>query len=96
MPEENSGVAGVVCMEEITPADRPRRRITRACGHEPDVCIPCLRGSIAAQIENKVWDQIDWPSCNARLAHEDVKIFADSSVYGRYLFFKTESIIQSV
>ena len=72
-----------VCFDQITPANRPRRQITKTCNHEPDICTSCLRASISGQFANKVWDQIDCPSCRARVAYEDIKLFADSSVFGR-------------
>ena len=73
-----------ICFGNITPANRPQRRITATCEHEPDICRPCLAQSIASQIESKVWNNIDCPSCRARLTYEDIKDFADSSVFGRY------------
>ena len=72
-----------VCFEHLGPANKPRRNITGTCNHEPDVCNNCLRESIASQFANKIWDQIDCPTCNARLAYKDIKLFADSSVFGR-------------
>jgi len=74
-----------VCYGDLTADNRPRRQITAACNLEPDICRACLTASIAAQFGNKVWDQIDCPTCRARLAYEDMKVFADSSVFGRYV-----------
>lgn len=75
----------IVCFDEVLSVNRPRRRITATCNHEPDVCRACLTSSIAVQFGNKIWDQIDCPTCGARLSYEDVKLFADSSVFGRYV-----------
>lgn len=73
----------VVCFETLNPQTIPERRITSSCSHEPDVCRSCLAESIATQLDSKVWDHIDCPTCGQRLGFEDVKAFADHEVFGR-------------
>ena len=73
----------IVCFETLNPQTIPERRITSSCSHEPDVCRPCLATSIATQLNSKVWDHIDCPTCGQRLGFQDVKAFADHEVFGR-------------
>lgn len=63
----------------------PKRNITSTCNHTPNVCLSCLEQSIATQFSTKVWDQIDCPTCSQRLEHSDVKKFASSVVFGKYV-----------
>ena len=72
-----------VCFERLEASAFPKRNITAACNHEPNVCLTCLSGSIAAQFKYKIWDQIDCPSCGQRLDFMDIKAFADPVVFGR-------------
>lgn len=73
----------VVCFETLSPQNTPKRKITSSCNHKPDVCKSCLAASISTQINSKVWDQIDCPTCGQRLDFQDVEEFADSAVFGR-------------
>ena len=84
-PNVDSAVAGdcAVCFETLNPQNTPRRKITSSCNHEPDTCKSCLTTSISTQLDNKVWDQIDCPTCGQRLDYKDVKAFADPIVFGR-------------
>ena len=73
----------IVCFETLSPQNISKRKITSSCKHEPDVCRSCLTTSISTQFNSKVWDQIDCPTCGQRLEFQDVKAFADSTVFGR-------------
>lgn len=73
----------VVCLETLNAQNIPKRKITSTCDHEPDVCKSCLTTSISTQLDSKVWDQIDCPSCGQRLDFRDVKAFADPVVFAR-------------
>ena len=85
MPDTSSAARldCVVCLEGLGPHNAPQRKITSACDHEPNVCLSCLTQSISAQFTSKLWDQIDCPSCSARLDHQDVQAFAEAEVFGR-------------
>ena len=72
-----------VCFETLNGQNTPKRKTTFSCSHEPNVCRSCLATSIATQVNNKVWDQIDCPSCGQRLHFRDVKKFADPIVFER-------------
>lgn len=74
----------VVCFENLSPQNRPERKITCSCNHEPDVCRSCLSASISTQFNSKVWDQINCPTCGERLDFHDVRAFADSPVFERF------------
>lgn len=73
----------VVCFESLSSQNRPNRKISSACNHEPDVCRSCLTTSISTQLNSKVWDQIDCPTCGQRLDFHDVKTFADYPTFER-------------
>lgn len=73
----------VVCFETLGSQNIPKRKITSSCNHEPDICRSCLATSISTQFNSKVWDQIDCPTCGQRLDFSDMKVFADSVVFGR-------------
>lgn len=97
MPETSSAARldCVVCLEGLGPNNAPQRRITSTCDHEPNVCLSCLTQSIATQFTSKVWDQIDCPSCSARLDHQDVQAFAEAEVFGRYDNHALEGFLSS-
>ena len=79
----------VVCDEPLTASNTPNRPPTLACEHKPDVCLHCLSRSITAQLEGKVWNHIDCPSCDARLSFEDVRAFGTRETFQRYPFLPT-------
>ena len=75
----------VACLETLTTANAPQRKITEACNHDPLICLNCLAQSITSQTESKIWDQIDCPTCKARLSHDDVKAFATDHIFQRWV-----------
>jgi hypothetical protein len=79
-----TGAECVICLESLDPTYFPKRKITLYCAHEPNVCLQCLSQSISTQLTSKVWDQIDCPSCSARLDFLDIRTFADLVVFERY------------
>ena len=83
LPESAARLDCVVCFEGLGPKNAPQRKIASACDHEANVCLSCLSQSIATQFASKVWDQINCPSCSARLEHQDVRAFADAEVFER-------------
>ena len=72
-----------VCYEIMNNSNTPRRKTTRSCAHNPDVCLPCLSSAIATQFTSKMWDRIGCPSCNEPLDYHDIKLFADSVTFGK-------------
>ena len=73
----------IMCFETLNPQNTPERRITSSCNHEPDVCRSCLATSISTQLDCKVWDQIDCPTCGHRLNFQDMREFADPAAFAR-------------
>lgn len=73
----------IACLEVLTYAITPGRRITNVCDHEPLICIDCLAQSIRSQSESKIWNQVECPTCNARLSYQDVRSFAAEPVFRR-------------
>lgn len=72
-----------VCFESLTEARCPRRNITKECTHEPAICLACLKESLAAQEEDKTWNEMECPLCSGRLEHQDMKDFAPKNVFQR-------------
>lgn len=73
----------VVCFENLGPENTPHRSPTQSCRHEPNVCLLCLLTSIGTQLNSKVWEQIDCPSCEERMHHQDVKEFGNPVIFER-------------
>ena len=81
--ERTTNVECIICLETLN-ADRfLMRKVTSSCKHEPNICLDCLRQSIASQFTGKIWNQICCPSCNERLEYHDIKAFADTVVFGK-------------
>ncbi len=76
-----------VCFESITTEDKPHRTVTSTCQHEIDTCHQCLTTSISTQLSDKMWDQIDCPSCGERLTSDDVQVWADKQTCERYFTY---------
>lgn len=72
-----------VCLETLNARLFPKRKITASCTHGANVCLGCIRQSISSQFTSKLWDQISCPSCNERLEHHDVKLFAEPTIFER-------------
>ena len=66
-----------VCCESQSSTHFSSRSPTSTCKHSVEVCRLCLEKSIAEQMDQKIWDQIDCPVCTERLQFFDVKEFAD-------------------
>ena len=81
----------VVCDKALTISNSPNRPITLTCEHKPDVCRDCLAKSIRIQFKGKMWDNINCPTCNARLGHEDVQAFGTAKTFRRYVFHNTKN-----
>ena len=81
---DNTSVDCVVCFETLNRGTVPSRRITNSCDHAPNVCLACVATSITTQLESKVWNHIDCPSCAHRLRYEDIQAFGTPTAYKRY------------
>jgi hypothetical protein len=76
----------VVCTERKPRAGNfPTRRITMACDHDPHVCLECLERSIQSNLQGRFWDQVSCPECSRGLQHDDVRDFATTEMFERYL-----------
>ena len=85
LPNANSALPATcaICFEPLNLQNKPERKITPSCLHDPDVCRSCLATSISTQLDGKVWHQIECPSCDQLLGFQDMKAFADSAVFER-------------
>lgn len=66
-----------ICYETLPGPSFPQRAPNSKCEHDANVCSTCLAKSLAQQMGQKMWDQIDCPVCSGRLGFFDVKEFAD-------------------
>lgn len=73
-----------ICLQGLSIKRFPKHPITSSCNHSADVCVECLRQSIASQFATNVWDQIDCPTCEQRLGYMDMKIHANPDDFRRY------------
>jgi hypothetical protein len=71
----------LVCLEDLSPAKFPSRRISSGCNHSPSCCLSCLRRSIKSDHENKFWNAISCPECSSSMNHQDVRAFADPETF---------------
>lgn len=55
------------------------------CSHQPETCTECCASWIAAQLDNKTWNEIICPTteCMARLQHHEVQKYASPEVFER-------------
>ena len=80
-----------VCLEDLSLAEFPSRRISAGCNHAPSCCLSCLRISIRSDHENKIWDAISCPVCSSRLNFRDVQAFADPETFAQWETEQVES-----
>jgi hypothetical protein len=75
-----------VCMEDLPSEQFPYQDVTERCNHDNNICQTCLSQSIAAQLDDKGWDQITCPtsSCAAKLSSNNVEMWAEPSTVTRY------------
>lgn len=73
-----------ICLQGLSVERFPNLRITSSCNHFSDVCVDCLRQSIASQFAINVWDQIYCPICKQRLGYMDMKTHANPDDFERY------------
>ena len=70
-----------ICYETLPGPNFPQRAPTSNCDHPANVCSACLAKSLAQQMDQRMWDQIDCPVCSERLGFFDVKEFADIATF---------------
>lgn len=73
-----------VCSEQKDELAFPSTSTTRDCEHTQATCLPCLRASIAHDIERMGTRDITCPECSARLDYADVILHADEKSQARY------------
>lgn len=57
---------------------------TNKCTHKQATCRPCLKASIAFDIENKGVHRISCPQCSVELGYNDIVRYVDEPVRLRY------------
>jgi hypothetical protein len=83
----------LICAESKTARHFPTRPPTAVCTHNPQTCTHCLRQWIQSEFEGKVWDQIDCPECRERMQFEDIRQFAPSAIFRRYVTYRHSSLV---
>lgn len=81
-----------ICYETQPCSSFPQRATTSNCDHAAKVCSACLANSLAQQMDQKIWDQIDCPVCPERLGFFDVKEFADIATFEKSVKENTSSL----
>ncbi|KEY72511.1 hypothetical protein S7711_09462 [Stachybotrys chartarum IBT 7711] len=74
----------VICCAVKIPLAFPNTSTTRACEHERATCLPCLKDSIAYDIEHKGAGAIACPECGVELEYHDVIRWLDQPARLRY------------
>ena len=73
----------IVCYDNLDNSNTPIRDTTSTCEHEPNVCCRCIIQSLETQSYNKIWDQIECPSCSEPLDYDDMHHHAGKDVFER-------------
>ena len=87
LPAATSLKSCVVCLEDLTSTNQPKRPTTSTCAHKENlICSPCLQKSMTAQASSKGPGFIRCPAaeCNAALAYDDIRAFAAPEAFIRY------------
>ncbi|KAK3386619.1 hypothetical protein B0H63DRAFT_493359 [Podospora didyma] len=87
LPEIQAGTQQCsVCFDEKEISEFPRAAVTRTCKHPPRTCLECMKGTIRAQLESKLWNEIGCPEegCKGILQNDDIQRFADEETNDRY------------
>ena len=69
----------IVCAETKGLQYFPDRSISKACEHPPHTCLDCVKKSIKVNFENRKWNEIHCPECQAVMQFEDVERHADKA-----------------
>jgi hypothetical protein len=75
----------VVCTEHRSLRRFPNQNPTKNCTHDIDVCRRCLRKWLESEFSAKMWDEIKCPICSKRLESDDMKKFAPTELFFRYV-----------
>lgn len=75
----------LVCVESRSLRSFPKRPPTEACQHDINTCKRCLRQWIKSEFGAKMWDQMSCPECGIRMQYDDMKEFAPSDVFKRWV-----------
>ena len=75
----------LICYGSINLSKTLMRQPTSSCGHEVDICKPCLSASISSQLDTKSWTRISCPSlaCEEFLEYNDIQQFAEPQIFAR-------------
>jgi hypothetical protein len=77
----------LICLTSRSLHHFPSRPPTAQCTHPIDTCRRCLRAWIASEFSVKIWNEISCPICFKRMKHADIRTFAPSHVFRRYVSF---------
>lgn len=73
----------IICADTRSFHRFPNRPPTTQCKHDIDVCRRCLRTWMQTEFAVKIWDEINCPTCSARMQYEDMREFASKDVFRR-------------
>lgn len=73
----------VICAETKLPHEFPPFTITSTCNHATGSCLDCIKKSIKADLDSKVWTDIRCPECNVAFDYLDIQKYADDETFSR-------------
>ncbi|KAH7304021.1 hypothetical protein B0I35DRAFT_363897 [Stachybotrys elegans] len=93
-PSRSSVRECVICCAMKIPLAFPNNPTARACEHKPKTCLPCVKGSIAYDIEHKGAGAITCPECGVALEYHDVIRWLDQPERLRYDHLLLRTVLQ--
>jgi hypothetical protein len=85
IPPASTDPVCVSCWEVIAASDFVEGKITEDCEHEANMCRDCLSSAVAAQLDDRPWNQLKCPLCPAELDTPTVERFGTASFVARYV-----------
>ncbi|KAI1641203.1 hypothetical protein F4809DRAFT_216014 [Biscogniauxia mediterranea] len=87
----------IICTEDKRVSEMPhRRRITKACSHDANMCKECVAQWITSSLETLRWDRLKCPECPQLLKFENVRAFATEDTFKRYDELATKGVLTQI
>ena len=72
-----------VCDKNLDESNTPHESVTSKCTHPRNVCRECTATFIETQFRDKMWDEIQCPSCPGILSYSDMQLHAGEGIFER-------------
>ena len=93
--EEAAQVECIICTETKHFGYFPTIQLSADCHHERNVCLQCVRLSIAADLKHKLWHHINCPSCGSRMSEDVIRRYASPETREKYENLLTRQMLES-